>query len=427
MMKDSGVEWIGRIPEDWRCIKNKYLLSQLYSGGTPNSADEDCYCIENGVPFVSISDMSTTEHIYSTKKQLTEKGISDKNLKILHPGTILYSIYATIGAISELRVDATISQAILALTLNDNIFSQYYKFNLLAMRDYILSSANLNTQFNLNAEIVRNFILVCPPMEEQQSIASYLDKKCAEIDSIAEKTRESIEEYKKLKLAVITEAVTKGVRGKREMKDSGVEWIGEIPNEWNKIKIKWLLDERKERSVDGREEPLSMSQKYGLIPTKDMDMIPNMASSFVGAKLVHVGDLVFNKLKAHLGVFATSQYEGLVSPDYAVYHSRGSVDVKYLEYLFKTPQYINEFKRKSSGVGAGLTRLYTGDLYSIECSLPSHEEQEDIVIYINQKTAEIDSLIAKKEALLEELDAYKKSLIYEYVTGKKRVSETAHT
>ena len=426
-MKDSGVEWIGRIPEDWRCIKNKYLLSQLYSGGTPNSADEDCYCIENGVPFVSISDMSTTEHIYSTKKQLTEKGISDKNLKILHPGTILYSIYATIGAISELRVDATISQAILALILNDNIFSQYYKFNLLAMRDYILSSANLNTQFNLNAEIVRNFILVCPPMEEQQSIASYLDKKCAEIDSIAEKTRESIEEYKKLKLAVITEAVTKGVRGKREMKDSGVEWIGEIPNEWNKIKIKWLLDERKERSVDGREEPLSMSQKYGLIPTKDMDMIPNMASSFVGAKLVHVGDLVFNKLKAHLGVFATSQYEGLVSPDYAVYHSRGSVDVKYLEYLFKTPQYINEFKRKSSGVGAGLTRLYTGDLYSIECSLPSHEEQEDIVIYINQKTAEIDSLIAKKEALLEELDAYKKSLIYEYVTGKKRVSETAHT
>lgn len=151
-------------------------------------------------------------------------------------------------------------------------------------------------------------------------------------------------------------------------------------------------------------------------------MIPNMASSFIGAKIVHSGDLVFNKLKAHLGVFAVSRYNGLVSPDYAVYYSQGIADVKYLEYLFKTPQYIAEFRKRSSGVGAGLTRLYTDELYSICCLLPSQDEQKEIICYLNQKINEIDTLIAKKEQYLSEIENYKKSLIYEYVTGKKEVS-----
>ena len=152
-----------------------------------------------------------------------------------------------------------------------------------------------------------------------------------------------------------------------------------------------------------------------------MEIIPNMASSFIGAKIVYSGDLVFNKLKSHLGVFAVSQYNGIVSPDYAVYCSKGIADVKYLEYLFKTPQYIAEFRKKSSGVGAGLTRLYTDELYSIYCLLPSQDEQEEIISYLNKKIKEIDTLIEKKEQYLSEIENYKKSLIYEYVTGKKEV------
>ena len=164
-----------------------------------------------------------------------------------------------------------------------------------------------------------------------------------------------------------------------------------------------------------------MSQKFGLIPTKEMDVIPNMASSFVGAKIVEIGDLVFNKLKAHLGVFSVSKYNGLVSPDYAVYRATGKANLYFLEYLFKTPQCISEFKKRSTGVGAGLTRLYTDELYSITISLPSQEEQKEIVNYITEKITEIDTLITKKEQFLKELESYKKSLIYEYVTGKKEV------
>lgn len=260
-----------------------------------------------------------------------------------------------------------------------------------------------------------------PPLPEQQKIADYLDKVCGEIDGLVALQEAMIDELKAYKQSVITEAVTRGLNPNVPLKPSGIDWIGDIPEHWDVVRIKYLLSERKERSVEGLEEPLSMSQKYGLIPTKDMDMIPNIASSFVGAKLVYQGDLVFNKLKAHLGVFSVSQYDGLVSPDYAVYFPFGQADAKYLEFLFKTPQYIGKFIKLSSGVGAGLTRLYTSDLYSIKAILPPLYEQKTISAHIHQISSEIDSLIAIKQQKIEELKEYKKSIIYEYVTGKKEV------
>lgn len=273
----------------------------------------------------------------------------------------------------------------------------------------------------LNWDGVKWLKILVPSVPEQERIAAFLDAECAEIDAVLEKTRASIEEYKKLKQAVITQAVTKGIRGDRPMKDSGIEWIGDIPAEWDVIRVKQLLKERNERSKEGKEEPLSMSQKVGLVPTKFLESIPNMASSFVGAKLAYVDDLVFNKLKAHLGVFSVSRYDGLVSPDYAVYCSTGKSNLKYLEYIFKTPQCIGEFRKKSTGIAAGLMRLYTEGLFSIYLPYPALNEQEEIAEYLNEKCAGIDALIVKKQQYLIEIENYKKSLIYEYVTGKKEV------
>lgn len=159
----------------------------------------------------------------------------------------------------------------------------------------------------------------------------------------------------------------------------------------------------------------------GLVPTKMMDIIPNMATSYIGAKLAYVDDLVFNKLKAHLGVFSVSKYNGLVSPDYAVYYSIGKVNLKYLEYLFKTPQCISEFRKRSTGIAAGLTRLYTDGLFAIECPFPNLNEQAEIALHLDKKCTQIDRLIAIKQAKIEKMEQYKRSLIYEYVTGKKEV------
>ena len=205
-MKDSGIDWIGEIPADWEVIKNKYLLSLLYSGGTPSVSNNDFYCFEDGTPFVSISDMSNVDYVLSTQKRLTDSGLKDKNLRILPIGTILYSIYATVGAVSELKIEAAISQAMLALQVNSKVDKSFYKYNLAAMKGYIFSNANGNTQFNLNAEKVKNFYFVLPNVATQHRIANYLDRKCSQIDAIIARQQEVIEKLKAYKLSVITEA-----------------------------------------------------------------------------------------------------------------------------------------------------------------------------------------------------------------------------
>lgn len=199
-------------------------------------------------------------------------------------------------------------------------------------------------------------------------------------------------------------------------KDSGVKWMGEIPSHWQAVRIKWLLNERIERSEDGEGTPLSMSQKYGLIPTSEMDTVPNLAANYIGAKRVYTNDLVFNKLKAHLGVFAISNNDGLVSPDYAVYTPTPRTFLPYLEYLFHTQLYISEFKKKTTGVAIGFTRLYTDGLFAIYSIYPPLEEQKSIVAYLNKKTAEIDEQVSKVEREIELLKEYKQAEIARVVT-----------
>ena len=419
-MKDSGIEWIGEIPEGWEVIRLKYLADFEPTCDTSYLTDESkvtytpMECVKNGgfenrsALYGNLSHTLTPFQNGDIAMAKVTPCFENGNIAIMDN---LFSGFG-LGS-SELFI------------FRPKGISIHYFFYWLQNKAFVAKACSTMTGTGglkrISPSFIRNCPVHCPSMDEQTKISDYLKAKCTEIDTMLFKTRSSIEEYKKLKQAVITQAVTKGVRGEREMKDSGIEWIGTYPSNWKIIKIKWLLHERKDRSVTGLEEPLSMSQKKGLIPTKEMDSIPNMASSFIGAKLVYKGDLVFNKLKAHLGVFSVSKYNGLVSPDYAVYYSTGLANLNFLELLFKTPQYINEFKKKSSGVGAGLTRLYTGDLYSIYCALPPLVEQEEIADYLDIKCAEIDGLIAKKEQLVKELESYKKSLIYEVVTGKREV------
>lgn len=411
-MKDSGIEWIGEIPEGWEVSKLKYL--GRYVNGYPFKPDD---WGDKGKPIIRIQDLTG-----SNDSPNYFDGDIDAKYHIKN-GDILVSWAATLDAFIWNKGDGLLNQHIFKAIPQEEKITSYFFFWMIKEAMQNMNNDNKHGIFmqHVTLDVFNNFSVPLPPLSEQKRIATYLFQKISEADIMLDDTLSSITGYKKLKQAVITQAVTKGVRGEREMKDSGVEWIGTYPSNWKTIKIKWLLHERKDRSVTGLEEPLSMSQKKGLIPTKDMDSIPNMASSFIGAKLVYKGDLVFNKLKAHLGVFSVSKYNGLVSPDYAVYYSTGPANLNFLELLFKTPQYINEFKKKSSGVGAGLTRLYTGDLYSIYCALPPLVEQEEIADYLDIKCAEIDKLIAKKEQLVIELESYKKSLIYEVVTGKREV------
>jgi type I restriction enzyme S subunit len=414
-MKDSGIEWVGAIPAAWGVHRIASHFQEIKEKNTANA-------YSNALQFKMGKIIAKPQ-----KWDEDETNETYSAYTVVHPNTIMINglnleFDFVTQRVARVECNGIITSAYIALSPRNDINAEYICY-LLKSYDACRAFHSMGRGLRkiLSYSELKNKPIVVPPLAKQEHIAAFLDAECAEIDAVLEKTRASIEEYKKLKQAIITQAVTKGIRGDRPMKDSGIEWIGDIPAEWDVIRVKQLLKERNERSKEGKEEPLSMSQKVGLVPTKFLESIPNMASSFVGAKLAYVDDLVFNKLKAHLGVFSVSRYDGLVSPDYAVYCSTGKSNLKYLEYIFKTPQCIGEFRKKSTGIAAGLMRLYTEGLFSIYLPYPALSEQEEIAEYLNEKCAGIDALIAKKQQYLTEIENYKKSLIYEYVTGKKEV------
>lgn len=416
-MKDSGVAWIGEIPEEWDLSRFKdHYRNTKEIVGEKSSEYERLALTLNGVIKRPKDDSEGLQpKAFDGYQILRENDFIFKMIDLQNISTSRVGLSSYAGLVSPAYIRFT--------SRTKNQFNKFIYYYLMSMY-YNCVFNNLGgdgVRSALNASDMGTLMIPYPPIETQHQIAAYLDQKCPQIDALIANQQKQIERLKAYKQSLITETVTKGLNPDVPMKDSGVEWIGEIPKDWEVIRVKNLLNERKERSLTGEEEPLSMSQKVGLVPTKILDMIPNMASSFVGAKIVYINDLVFNKLKAHLGVFSVSMYNGLVSPDYAVYYSTGKANLKYLEYLFKTPQCICEFRKRSTGIATGLTRLYTDGLFAIECPYPSFNEQQAIVSYLDQKCTQIDKMISIKQKKIEKLQQYKKSLIYEYVTGKKEV------
>lgn len=410
-MKDSGVEWIGDIPTNWRRSKLKYLGEYI-----------------NGYAFKP-SDWSSKGHQIIRIQDLTGSnsgepnyfdGILDEKYRVVN-GDILVSWAATLDAFVWKKEDGWLNQHIFKAVPNEKIVKGYFLWLLkIAMDNMNNDDKHGIVMQHVTIGLFNNYVVPLAPYTEQQAIADYLDETCSKIDEIIAEAKASINEYKKLKQSVIFEAVTKGLDKNVEMKECSVNWLDEIPSTWELIRLKYILTEINNRSETGTEQPLSVSQVMGVVPSY-MISVANPTASYVGQKIVESNDIVFNKLKAHLGVFFMSKYHGLVSPDYAVYRTNDKVIPKYLEYLFHTSACISELKKYISGVAEGLMRLYTSDLFNIRICLPKVDEQIKIVEYVDNNVGLFDSLITEKESLINNLEAYKKSLIYEVVTGKRRV------
>ena len=207
-LKDSGVDWIGKVPEGWAIMRIKDVACSVGSGGTPAAGNALFYADANGYNWVSISDMSNVEYVTKTEKLLTQAGVEDKQLTVFPPGTVLYSMYATIGRVSELAIPSTINQAILAITFSPKYCKGFIKYALKAFEPWAIAHTSESTQKNLNAEKVRRFFIAVPNAEEQRIIANYLDAKCARIDKVLVLVAKEIELYKKLKRSLIDEVVT---------------------------------------------------------------------------------------------------------------------------------------------------------------------------------------------------------------------------
>lgn len=230
-----------------------------------------------------------------------------------------------------------------------------------------------------------------------------------------ERERE-LQTLNELKQAEIASVVTRGLNPNVPMKDSGIPWIGQIPVHWNMIRIKNLLVESKVKSTDGHEQSLSLSKASGIIPYEEKENRTMQSESLIGAKVVHPGDVVFNRFKARL--FAISTHNGVVSSDYAVYKGKGRANLNYLVSLFSTEMYRTAFDRKASGIGDGFNRLYTADLFAMYAIFPPIEEQNAIVEYIESKTNKIDTMIEALKDEIDRLTEYKQRLISDVVTGQ---------
>lgn len=259
-------------------------------------------------------------------------------------------------------------------------------------------------------------------IEEQRSIAVFLDCKCAEIDSVIAATQRTIEEYKKLKQSIITEAVTKGVRGKRTMKDSGSVWFGEIPAEWRMVRLKYMFHIKKD--IAGKEgyTVLSITQR-GITPKNIESNEGQLAADYSKYQLVEPGDFAMNHMDLLTGWVDISKYDGVTSPDYRVFVLDDDASNKEYYLYMMQMCYLNRiFYGLGQGVsGMGRWRLQADKFLNFYIAVPPAEEQDEIVEALKRQLSEMDALIAAKEQLLTEMESYKKSVIYEYVTGKKEV------
>lgn len=410
-MKDSGIEWVGNVPATWKVMPNKYIM-------TKKKVIKEVYDDENIIS-LSMNGVIVRDLEAGGKMPKTFDGY-----QIVYPGNLLMCLFdydVTPRCIGLIKDYGVTSPAYSQFVMNNGNYSGYYYYYYL-MVDHTKALLHLakNLRHSFTEEQLGAILAPVPTIEEQQQIADFLDTKCSEIDATAEDIQKEISLLEDYKKSVITEAVTKGLNPDAEMKDSGIEWIGQIPKHWEIIRIGYILGEIDRRSITGMEESLSVSQVLGVVPSSQI-AVPSTAYTMVGQKIVEPSELVLNKLKAHLGVCFVSNYKGLVSPDYAVYKANEKVKSKLLEYVFHTASCIWEFKKYITGVGQGLSRLYTKDLFRINVALPDMLEQQQIVSYLDSKCSEIDTLIADKKRQLDILAEYKKSLIYEYVTGKKEV------
>lgn len=411
-MKDSGIEWIGEFPKEWKIAQLKRYVN-----------------LNNGREI-------------ETKVQKTDGSIpvygsggvfKYTNIPLFDGETVMFGRKGTLGKPIYANEKLWTVDTMYFLTFSDDIFA---KFNY-----YQLVSFDWNPHITQTAlpSVVGSEIVSChfvfPSLSEQHRIADFLDIQCAHIDSVIEKTRAAIEEYKRLKQSVITQAVTKGIRANREMKDSGIEWIGEIPINWKLIPFRHVLNERNEKNVPVRStERLSLSIDLGVtLYSEKTTNLDRFKDDFEQYKLAHEGDLVMNSMNMIVGATGVSPYYGCVSPAYYTFFddTQNHITAKFCEYIFRSKSMLRVLFSLGKGIYAivrGNDRVNTcrlkvsrDDLRSIQLPIPSIDEQSEIVAYLNEKTAAIDSLIQKKEHLISELEAYKKSLIYEYVTGKKEV------
>lgn len=426
-MKNSGIEWIGEIPEDWSVIRLKHsawLKGRIgWQGLRSDEFREEGPYLITGTDFDNgIVNWNTCVHITESRfREAPEIHIHEDDLLITKDGTIGKT------AIAKNCPEKVSLNSGVFIVRNTGKYKYVSKFLYYIIQSneftlwFDLGNAGNSTIKHLNQEMFYNFQFALPPLETQKRIADFLDEKCAKIDGLKNDIQKQIETLEQYKKSVITEAVTTGINPNTKMKDSGSKWMPLIPEHWNMDKLKYNLTVHEIKGY-GDKEVLSLYRELGIVPKNSRDDNHNVTSEDTSKyKYVRKGDFVINKMKAWQGSVAVSDYEGIVSPAYYVYEFiTENYDKRYFHHLMRNKILADEFRRISGGIREGQWDLDRDQFENMYLPVPPKSEQIAIADFIDSKYGNIEKSVELKKQQLEKLEEYKKSLIFEYVTGKKK-------
>lgn len=428
-MKDSGIAWIGEIPEEWEVCPLKNVIQWKSEKNHEDSTVLSLYRDYGVIP----KDSRDDNHNVTS--------LDTSGYKYVQPGDLVINkMKAWQGSIAVSDFEGIVSPAYHVCAITNPRINKRYLHHLLRNPAYLPEYLRLSTgmrvgQWDLGFDDFKNIPIVVPSLTDQERITHYIDQECTRIDAVIEQTRASIKEYKKLKQAVITQAVTKGIRPNRPLKDSAVKWIGRIPEEWSLTPFRHVLHERNEKNSPViSTERLSLSIDVGVtLYSEKTTNLDRFKDDFEQYKLAHVGDLVMNSMNMIVGATGVSEYYGCVSPAYYTFYddTPDHITTKFCEYVFRSKTMLRVLYSLGKGIYAivrGDDRVNTcrlkvsrEDLRSIIMPMPKVDEQREIIGYLDKKTKEIDALITQKEKMIDEIERYKRAIVYEYVTGKKEV------
>lgn len=420
--KDSGSVWVGDIPSEWN-IGNFRYFGEFTKGKLPSTSNTEGI----GLPIIGASEMLGKEcRTFSEDANVPQ--CSNDDILILWDG-------ANAGIISSHHKGIVSSTAVKYHCLNSDVDKNFLYYFLKSVEPNFKEKVNGTTIPHMNIKYINEIPLLMPPLSVQQSISSFLDTKCGEIDSLISIQEEMISELLAYKQSVITEAVTKGLDKKAKMKNSGVEWIGDIPEEWSFTKLKNIINYIESGvSVNAGLEEVS-HKDIGVLKTSCVSKNKFLANECkkvfetelsrvacpVKANTIIVSRMNTPELVGACG-YVDHDYNNIFLPDRLwQVHFLNTAFVKFVYYSLISKRTKSYFSSLSSGTSSSMQNISQPQFQNTIIALPPLPVQQAIATYLDEKTTQIDSLIALKQSKIESLKEYKKSIIYEYVTGKKRV------
>ncbi|WP_180112237.1 restriction endonuclease subunit S [Acinetobacter sp. YH12131] len=422
--KDSGVEWIGEIPNHWEVKKLKYIGSSII--GLTYSPNDLC-SVEEGTLVARSSNIFEGKFVLDKSDNVYVKSKVPSKLFLKADDILICSRNGSrdlIGKCAYIKDDSNYSFGAFTTVFRGHF--NHYLFYILnsdifkrLSGTFLTSTINQLTISNLNS-----ISIPLPPEREIDSIKKFLHEKLFTIDEAIAIKEQQIALLNERKQIVIQKAVTQGLDPNVPMKDSGVEWIGQIPEHWNVVRAKYLFKEVEERSVFGNEELLSVSHLTGVTPRSEKNVSMFMAEDYSGSKVCKRHDLVMNIMWAWMGALGVSDYDGIVSPSYGVYRQKidNTFNPEYLEYLLKTTKYLEHYNRVSTGLHSSRLRFYGHMFFNMKLGFPNLDEQNEIIASIKSQISKIELAVENLANQIEKLKEYKTTLINDAVTGKIKVA-----